>query len=355
MVAPDPHARGEHLAAGPLGCCRAQFPDRGGLRDGDIVEDPEAADDDADHQQVLEVDGGRELGKVVLVLVGEPGQPGRVHGERAERRRDRQADQRSRKRRRGAQRDPVRDVEDDEHDGRRAREGDGHARLADDDRRQHEADQHPGRHAEADHGHQAAEACDGEHRDNEQHGERDQDGQPVDAAERVVDAVGGVDAGNLDPVARLEAVVHVGAGQLDGVLGARIGPGGDVDRDREAGSGAGRRLDGGLAALRQAGDGGVGVTDARGVDHLGEGAVHFGRARPQPDHARDGEHREHREQPDQVRPRALPDLDDAMASVRMSVTHADNLQSGRPTRPCRATGDDTDWLLQNVGVKSGAP
>jgi hypothetical protein len=83
-----------------------------------------------------------ECGQDAGLLVGDAVEPGRAGRQDADPRRDEDARQGAGERGARAQREPVGRVEDDEHDQRRGGEGDGDARLAGQQRRQHEPPDH---------------------------------------------------------------------------------------------------------------------------------------------------------------------------------------------------------------------
>lgn len=116
-------------------------------------------------------DEGRQRGPLV---VGDSAEAGQVDRQQAETGRDRDTEERPGESGARPHREPVREVEDDEHDGRGADEGHEQPGLALEQGRQHEPHHDEAAEDETDEGEHPAPSCDDRHDEEE---EREHEGQ----------------------------------------------------------------------------------------------------------------------------------------------------------------------------------
>ena len=140
VVATDPHPGSEQGSSRQVRCRRAQLPHGRRLGDGHVVQDAESRDDDRRGEQVPRAHRLVESRQGCTFVVRDATQPREVNREDPEEGSDADAEERSREGRARPGRQPVRQVEDDEHDGRRADERDPDAGLPLEEGRQHERD-----------------------------------------------------------------------------------------------------------------------------------------------------------------------------------------------------------------------
>ncbi|CAA9341566.1 MAG: hypothetical protein AVDCRST_MAG48-3669 [uncultured Friedmanniella sp.] len=302
VVAADPHRAGEQpalgaaLAVGVLAV--GQLPDRGRLGDRHVVEHAQPGQDDAAHHHRRQGQVRRGCGEHVVVLRRDAGQvrpTGRAPAQQGD---EDEPEQRPHQRRRRPRAEPVRGVEDDEHDGRGADQADQDRVLTRHQGREHELDEDEPGETEPHQGGEAAPAGDHDDDGDEGQGEQQERGPALEVGELELRrlSVGRWDPDQLDLLAHVDARGVQGVGQRDGgrealvvaleQLGGDVGAPAVADSGRRAGQALARDLLDGRDPGRRVGDPGHAVAGDVGVDLLGDVA------RPQRDQPDEGPHRE---------------------------------------------------------------